>query len=80
LLSDYAGLLLKAGGSVDPQLLNLSIRDVHGLLALTVGLSADFAETARTRGLRAAQLELAKSYVVAHSHWAISRSQRSPRA
>jgi AraC-like DNA-binding protein len=68
LLSDYTTWLLDAGGSVDPQLLNLSIRHVHDLLALTVGPSADFAETARTRGLRAARLKLAKSYVVAHSH------------
>ena len=68
LLSDYATWLLKAGGSLDPQLLNLSIRHVHDLLALTVGPSADFAETARTRGLRAARLKLAKSHVVAHSH------------
>ena len=68
LLSDYTTWLLNAGGSVDPQLLNLSIRHVHDLLALTVGPSADFAETARTRGLRAARLKLAKSYVIAHSH------------
>jgi AraC-like DNA-binding protein len=68
LLSDYASWLLKAGESLDPQLLNLSIRHVHDLLALTVGPSADDARTARTRGLRAARLKLAKSYVVAHSH------------
>ena len=68
LLSDYTTWLLNAGGAVDTQLLNLSIRHVHDLLALTVGPSADFAETARTRGLRAARLRLAKSYVVAHSH------------
>jgi AraC-like DNA-binding protein len=68
LLSDYTTWLLNAGGSVDPQLLNVSIRHVHDLLALTVGPSADFAETARTRGLKAARLKLAKSYVVTHSH------------
>ena len=68
LLSDYTTWLLNAGGSADPQLLNLSIRHVHDLLALTVGPSADFAQTARTRGLRAVRLKLAKSYVVAHSH------------
>jgi|SRR5450631_122430 len=68
LLSDYTTWLLNAGGSVAPQLLNLSIRHVHDLLALTVGPSADFAVTARTRGLRAARLKLAKSYIIAHSH------------
>ncbi len=68
LLADYAGWLLNSGGSIDRELLNLSIRHMQDLLALTIGPTADFAETARTRGLRAARLKLAKSYVVAHSH------------
>ncbi len=68
LLVDYAGWLLNAGSSIDQQLRNVSVRHVQDLLALAVGPSADFADTARTRGLRAARLKLAKSYVVAHSH------------
>jgi AraC-like DNA-binding protein len=68
LLADYAGWLLSAGASIDQELLNLSVRHVQDLLALTLGPKADFAETARTRGLRAARLKLAKSYTVAHSH------------
>jgi len=68
LLADYAGWLLNSGGSLDQQLLKLSIRHVQDLLALAIGPTADFAETARTRGLRAARLKLAKSYIVAHSH------------
>jgi AraC-like DNA-binding protein len=68
LLADYAGWLLNAGASIDAQLLNLSVRHVQDLLALSIGPSADFAETARTRGLRAARLKLAKAYIVAHSH------------
>jgi AraC-like DNA-binding protein len=68
LLADYAGWLLNSGGPIDRELLNLSIRHVQDLLALAIGPAADFAETARTRGLRAARLKLAKSYVVAHSH------------
>lgn len=68
LLADYAGWLLNSGGPIDQQLLNLSIRHVQDLLALTIGPTSDFAETARTRGLRAARLKLAKSYIVAHSH------------
>jgi AraC-like DNA-binding protein len=68
LLADYAGWLLSAGASIEPRLLNLSVRHVQDLLVLTIGPRADFAETARTRGLRAARLKLAKSYVVAHSH------------
>jgi AraC-like DNA-binding protein len=68
LLADYAGSLMKAGASLEPQLLNLSVRHVQDLLALAIGPTADFAQTARTRGLRAARLRLAKSYIVAHSH------------
>jgi AraC-like DNA-binding protein len=68
LLVDYAGWLLNAGPSIDQQLRNVSVRHVQDLLALAVGPSADFADTARTRGLRAARLKLAKSYIVAHSH------------
>ena len=53
---------MDAGFSIDQQLRNVSVRHVQDLLALTVGPSADFADTARTRGLRAARLKLAKSY------------------
>jgi AraC-like DNA-binding protein len=67
LMDDYAGWLLKAG-NIDHQLLNLSVRHIQDLLALTIGPTADFADTARTRGLRAARLKLAKSFIVAHSH------------
>jgi AraC-like DNA-binding protein len=67
LMDDYAGWLLNAG-NIDHQLLNLSVRHIQDLLALTIGPTADFADTARTRGLRAARLKLAKSFIVAHSH------------
>jgi AraC-like DNA-binding protein len=68
LLDNYASWLMNAGGSVDPQLLNLSIRHVQDLLALTIGPAADFADTVRARGLRTARLRLAKSFIVANSH------------
>jgi AraC-like DNA-binding protein len=68
LLEDYAGWIMNNGASIEQQLLNLSVRHVQDLLALTIGPTADFAETARTRGLRAARLKLAKSYIVSHSH------------
>jgi AraC-like DNA-binding protein len=68
LLGYYAGWLLDDGAAMDSKLLNLSVRHVHDLLTLAIGPTADFAETARTRGLRAARLKLAKSYIVAHSH------------
>ena len=68
LLDNYATWLLKDGGAIDPQLLNLSIRHVQDLLALTIGPTADFADTVRTRGLRAARLKLAKSFIIGNSH------------
>ena len=68
LLASYSGWLFKAAGDgIDQALMNLSVRHVHDLLALAVGPSPDFADTARTRGLRAARLKLAKSYIVANS-------------
>lgn len=68
LLENYAGWLLNSGPTIDQQLLNLSIRHVQDLLALTIGPRAGFAQTARTRGLWAARLKLAKSFIIANSH------------
>jgi AraC-like DNA-binding protein len=68
LLSYYSGWLFKAGVEMDSQLLNLSVSHIHDLLALTVGAATDFAETARTRGLRAARLRMAKAFIIEHSH------------
>jgi AraC-like DNA-binding protein len=67
LMEEYAGWILKSG-EVDQQLLNLSVRHIQDLLALTIGPTSDFADTARTRGLRAARLKLAKSFIMSHSH------------
>jgi AraC-like DNA-binding protein len=67
LLTAYTHLLFGAGAAMDSQLLNLSVTHVHDLLALTIGPATGFAETARTRGLRAARLKLAKSYIIEHS-------------
>jgi AraC-like DNA-binding protein len=67
LVEEYAGWLLNAG-SVNQDLLNLSVRHIQDLLALTIGPTTDFADTARTRGLRAARLKLAKSFIASHSH------------
>ena len=68
LLENYASWLLNAAPSLDQQLLNLSVQHVQDLVALTVGPTSDFADAARTRGLKAARLKLAKSFIVAHSH------------
>ncbi len=67
LLSRYAGWLLRVGPSLDPGLMNLSVRHVGDLLALTLGAADDFKEVARTRGLRAARLKLAKAHIIEHS-------------
>jgi AraC-like DNA-binding protein len=67
LMEEYATWILNSGG-VDQQLLNLSVRHIQDLLALTIGPTSDFADTARTRGLRAARLKLAKSFIMSHSH------------
>jgi AraC-like DNA-binding protein len=67
LMEQYAGWLLHASPTIDRELRNVSVRHVLDLLALTIGPRTDFADTARTRGLRAARLKLAKSFVVSHS-------------
>jgi AraC-like DNA-binding protein len=68
LLDNYAGWLLDAGDAMEPPLLNLSVRHVEDLLALTIGPTADVADTVRARGLRAARLKLAKAFIAANGH------------
>ena len=68
LLENYATWLLTAAPSLDQKLLNLSVQHVQDLLALTIGPVADFIDSAKMRGLKAARLNLAKSFIVAHSH------------
>jgi AraC-like DNA-binding protein len=68
LLSEYTQWLFHAGVALDSQLLNLSVTHVHDLLALAIGPAAGSEETARTRGLRAARLKIAKAYIIEHSH------------
>jgi AraC-like DNA-binding protein len=68
LLARYASWLLRTGTSLDAELLNLSERHIQDLFALTVGASSDFKEVARTRGLRAARLKLAKAYIIENCH------------
>jgi AraC-like DNA-binding protein len=68
LLSSYSHWLFNTGAAMDSQLLNLSVNHMHDLLALTIGPAADFEETARTRGLRAARLKMAKAFIIKHSH------------
>ncbi|GLH78134.1 AraC family transcriptional regulator [Bradyrhizobium sp. SSBR45G] len=67
LLDHYASWLMASGGALDAQLLNLSVRHIQDLLALSIGPAPDVAETMRARGLRAARLKLAKSFLIANS-------------
>jgi len=67
LLDHYASWLLESSGAIDPQLCNLSVRHIQDLLALSIGPADDLAETIRARGLRAARLKLAKSFLIANS-------------
>ncbi|CCD96851.1 putative transcriptional regulatory protein [Bradyrhizobium sp. ORS 375] len=67
LLDHYASWLMSRDAAVDAQLLNLSVRHIQDLLALAIGPAAGLAETMRARGLRAARLKLAKSFLVANS-------------
>jgi AraC-like DNA-binding protein len=68
LLAGYAGWLLHSPDPMDEQLLEPAIRDIHDLLALTLDPAAEFGDPVGARGLRAARLKFAKSYVVAYSH------------
>src|SRR5215831_16673068 len=68
LLENYATWLMKAAPSLDQKLLNLSVQHVQDLLALTIGPVTDFIDPAKMRGLKAARPNLAKSFIVAHSH------------
>ena len=68
LLAGYAGWLLHSPDPMDEQLLEPAIRDIHDLLALTLDPGAGFGDPVGARGLRAARLKFAKSYVVAYSH------------
>jgi AraC-like DNA-binding protein len=67
LLTNYANWLLRSDDTLDRHLLNLSVRHLKDLLALAIDDAPDFAETTRIRGLRAARLKLAKSYIISHS-------------
>ncbi len=49
LLDNYASWLLDAGDAMEPPLLNLSVRHVEDLLALTIGPTADVVDTVRAR-------------------------------
>jgi AraC-like DNA-binding protein len=67
LLTHYASWLMQADGTLDRHLLNLYVRHLKDLLALAIDDAPNFAETVRTRGLRAARLKLAKSHIISHS-------------
>jgi AraC-like DNA-binding protein len=67
LLMHYASWLMHSGGTLDRPLLNLSLRHLNDLLVLAIDDAPDLAAATRARGLRAARLRLAKSYIISQS-------------
>jgi AraC-like DNA-binding protein len=64
LLTRYAEPLLEDGALSTPELRRLAVSHVHDLVALTLGATRDGGEVARSRGVRAARLSSAKTYIV----------------
>jgi AraC-like DNA-binding protein len=69
LLKAYAGTL-ERGPPVSEELQALAAAHVNDLVALALGATRDATEIARTRGIRAARLHLAKAHVTRHLGWA----------
>jgi AraC-like DNA-binding protein len=66
LLKAYLAAIEHDPAPTSEDLQRLMVAHVHDLVALALGATADAAEIARTRGLRAARLGAAKTYVMRH--------------
>jgi AraC-like DNA-binding protein len=66
LLTGYTRPLLE-DGPARPELWHLAVKHVHDLVALALGATREAAEVARSRGVRAARLRAAKSYIIENS-------------
>jgi AraC-like DNA-binding protein len=64
LLTSYTNLLLDEDAVSELALCRLTVAHIHDLIALTLGARRDAAEVARTRGMPAARLKVAKAYIV----------------
>ncbi len=66
LLKAYLAAIEHDPAPTSEDLQRLMVAHVHDLVALALGATTDAAEIARTRGLRAARLRAAKTYVMRH--------------
>jgi AraC-like DNA-binding protein len=64
LLKSYLAAIERDAAPTSEDLQRLMVAHVHDLVALALGATADAAEIARTRGVRAARLHAAKTYVM----------------
>jgi AraC-like DNA-binding protein len=67
LLTGYAGTLPDGNGLAAPGLAPLVVSHIHDLVALTLGATRDAAGAALVRGVRAARLSAAKTYIMQNS-------------
>jgi AraC-like DNA-binding protein len=67
LLASYASAFLEEETLTSPEIRRVAISHVHDLIALTLGATPDAAEAAELRGVPAARLKLAKSFICANS-------------
>jgi AraC-like DNA-binding protein len=68
MLMEYTRTLLDGAGLATPALRQLAVSHIYDLAALTLGATRDADELARARGVRAARLEAAKSFIAENSH------------
>jgi AraC-like DNA-binding protein len=68
MLVEYIKTLLDGAGLATPALRQLAVSHVYDLVALTLGATREAEELARARGVRAARLEAAKSFITENSH------------
>ena len=67
LLTSYAATLIDGNVLATPGLRNVAVNHVHDLIALALGAARAAAAVASARGLRAARLQTAKTYIVENS-------------
>jgi AraC-like DNA-binding protein len=68
MLVEYTRTLLDGAGLATPALRQLAVSHIYDLVALTLGATREADELARARGVRAARLEAAKSFIAENSH------------
>ena len=69
LLKAYVAILEREPALAGEDLQRLAASHVHDLVALALGATPDAAEIARTRGVRAARLHVARTFVMQHIGW-----------